>query len=175
MTLRGLPQQSVCRHAAGKHQEIRDFSRNSGGTSPTVAVMAASCGSARQFRRRRAHRRRARRRVCRGVRRVATTASDARRFWHNFVAANRGRALCEGQTRIMSAYTGSDFGKGAAAIAAGNWMVGPPSSWSRDQEEPMAGSVSGLSARRVFVVSTLRSHSPAGAGTIARADRSCLV
>jgi hypothetical protein len=45
MTLRGLPQQSVCRHAAGKHQEIRDFSRNPGGTSPTVAVMAAPCAT----------------------------------------------------------------------------------------------------------------------------------
>ena len=37
----------------------------------------------------------------------------------------------------LSAYTGSHFVKGAAAVAAGNRMVGPPSSWSRDQEESL--------------------------------------
>ena len=34
-----------------------------------------------------------------------------------------------------SAYTGSHFAKGAAAVRCRNRMVGPPSSWSRDQEE----------------------------------------
>ena len=36
-------------------------------------------------------------------------------------------------------------------------MVGPPSSWSRDQEDLIGRRASGLSARRVLVIPTLRS------------------
>ena len=60
----------------------------------------------------------------------------------------------------LSAYTGSHFAKGAAAVAAGNRMVGPPSSWSRDQEASIGRlgqwTVRASGVRRP----TLRSDSP---------------
>src|SRR5688500_11011221 len=45
-----------------------------------------------------------------------------------------------GDASLSPAYTDVTSFKGAAAVAAGNRMVGPPSSWSRDQEDRLLGS-----------------------------------
>src|SRR5687768_17087876 len=59
--------------------------------------------------------------------------------------------------------------------AAGNWMVGPPSSSSRDQEDLIwAGPVNGPLALRACVVPTLRPVLAAAqleAGAVTGADR----
>jgi hypothetical protein len=59
---------------------------------------------------------------------------------------------CPGTSRV---YTDRNSGDRRVQrnSAAGNWMVGPPSSWSRDQEGSIwAGPVSGPLARRLCVV-----------------------
>ena len=59
---------------------------------------------------------------------------------------------------VLTAYTDrSSKRRVQRNSAAGNWMVGPPSSWSRDQEDSIwAGPVYGPLALRVCVVPTLR-------------------
>ena len=63
---------------------------------------------------------------------------------------------CPGTSRV---YTDRNSGDRRVQrnSAAGNWMVGPPSSWSRDQEDSIwAGPVNGPLARRSCVVPSPR-------------------